>query len=150
MISDDLVAKWNLANWMNRNLTPSELRLRSRLWSRRIPYRFYSQWVIHGYIADFACLQARLIIEVDGGIHSLTRDEDHERTLNLEHKGYDIIRFSNYETSSYLDAVVEAILAAVRRPAPIPPSVPIWLRPRIQRLGAIERVETPISACVDA
>jgi 16S rRNA processing protein RimM len=53
-----------------------------------------------GYaIADFACLRAKLIVEVDGGAHdhAAAKQKDKERTAQLESQGHTVIRFSNEE-----------------------------------------------------
>jgi len=78
--------------------------------------------VIGPYIADFACLAARLIIEVDGSQHGddegLARDES--RTHWLQSEGYRVIRFWNNDVMSRTDAVLEVIhnMIAVTPPRP--------------------------------
>ena len=60
-------------------------------------HKFRRQHPIGHYICDFACTQLRLVLEIDGGIH--TRDDvarrDIERQLDLEGLGWTILRFSN-------------------------------------------------------
>ena len=67
--------------------------------------------VIGPYIADFACLAERLIVEVDGSQHGddegLRRDDI--RTRWLQSEGYRVIRFWNNDVMSRTDAVLETI-----------------------------------------
>jgi very-short-patch-repair endonuclease len=72
---------------------------------------FRRQVPIGPYVADFACLKARLIIEVDGSQHgnedNSRSDETRTRWLNSE--GYRVIRFWNNDVMSNTEAVMEAI-----------------------------------------
>jgi len=76
------------------------------------------QHPVGGYVADFACLPLRLIIEIDGGVHE--RDEvatrDHPRQQALEALGWTVVRFSNE------DALAEPwrVDAAIRGQAKAP------------------------------
>ncbi|MFN3354342.1 MAG: endonuclease domain-containing protein [Brevundimonas sp.] len=49
------------------------------------------------YVADFACLPLKLVIEIDGGVHG--RDEvvtrDHHRQVAIEALGWTVVRFTN-------------------------------------------------------
>ena len=100
---------------------------------RRLEVRgshFRRQVPIGPYVADFACLKERLIIEVDGSQHGedvdSRRDEVRTRWLNSE--GYRVLRFWNNDVMSKTEAVMEAIHAATavnptppacgRRPSP--------------------------------
>jgi very-short-patch-repair endonuclease len=72
---------------------------------------FRRQVVIGPYIADFACLAERLVVEVDGSQHGddegLRRDD--VRTRWLQSEGYRVIRFWNNDVMSRTDAVLETI-----------------------------------------
>jgi very-short-patch-repair endonuclease len=85
---------------------------------RRFPVtgtHFRRQVPIGPYVADFACMAARLIIEVDGSQHG--RDDilkrDDARTRWLEAEGYRVMRFWNSDLTANMDGVLEAIYAAV-------------------------------------
>ena len=58
---------------------------------------------------DFVCLEAGLVIEVDGGQHQENTGYDQDRTLWLEQQGFRILRFWNNEVMSNLDAVLDVI-----------------------------------------
>jgi len=85
---------------------------------------FRRQVPIGPYVADFACLKQRLIIEVDGSQHGsdegLDRDEVRTRWLNSE--GYRVMRFWNNDVMSKTVAVMEAIHHAI---AVTPPRLPM-------------------------
>jgi very-short-patch-repair endonuclease len=83
---------------------------------------FRRQVVIGPYVADFACLARRVIIEVDGSQHgndeNIQRDEARTRWLNSE--DYRVLRFWNNDVMTRTDAVLEAIhtVLAVTPPRP--------------------------------
>jgi very-short-patch-repair endonuclease len=115
------------ARRLRLNPTDAEARLWRRL--RHFPIagtHFRRQVPIGPYVADFACMAARLIIEVDGSQHgddaNLPRDE--ARTRWFASKGYRVIRFWNNDVSRSIEDVLEAIYAAVHgsrdaEPAPL-------------------------------
>lgn len=70
---------------------------------------------IANFVVDFACLKARLIIEVDGGQHALRRDEDAARTRQLGQLGYQVIRFWNNEILQNLDGASLRIREALSK-----------------------------------
>ncbi len=78
-------------------------------------FKFRRQVVIEPYIVDFVCLEAKLIIEVDGGQHAGRMIYDARRTVSLESKGYQVVRFWNHELLGNLDSVLERIGSALRK-----------------------------------
>ena len=83
-----------------KNETEAEKFLWTQLRGKKLAdYKFRRQHIIGSYIADFACLSKKLIIEVDGLIHQLPENKvsDEERTQWLQSKGYTILRFTNEE-----------------------------------------------------
>jgi very-short-patch-repair endonuclease len=58
-------------------------------------YKFRRQFTVGHYIADFACLEARLIVELDGAQHGDAISYDDARTHFLETQGYKVMRFWN-------------------------------------------------------
>ena len=88
---------------------------------RLMGYKFRRQVVITPCIADFICLEARLIIEADGGQHSGQVIYDARRTAWLEGLGYRVMRFWNHEVMEELHVVLEQIRAAlIKAPSPQP------------------------------
>ena len=86
------------ARYLRREQTPAEARLWTLLRGRRLANtKFRRQVPIDRYVADFVCVEARLIVELDGGFHDDedTQLKDIERTAVLESCGYLLIRFPN-------------------------------------------------------
>jgi very-short-patch-repair endonuclease len=104
------------ARQLRANATAPEMRLWRHL--RRFPTlgtHFRRQVPIGPYVADFACMAARLVIEVDGSQHGDAAIEarDETRTLWLEREGYRVLRFWNNELTENMQGVLEAIQAAL-------------------------------------
>ncbi|MBV9065520.1 MAG: endonuclease domain-containing protein [Methylobacteriaceae bacterium] len=111
----------NVARALRKRLTPQEARLWLRLRALRpAGFHFRRQVPISNFIVDFACLKARLIVEVDGGGH--TRDgvaqSDKRRDVILQQLDYRILRFWNSEVQTNMDGVIETIILSVRQTPP--------------------------------
>ncbi|HLY05135.1 MAG TPA: endonuclease domain-containing protein [Rhizomicrobium sp.] len=93
-----------------RNLTNAETILWSRLRDGVGGMRFRRQHPIGPYIVDFACIRARLVIEVDGATHgSERRTYDQRREAYLRSQSWRIVRVTNEAVYHSLDRVLEAI-----------------------------------------
>ena len=88
----------------------------ARLWKhlRRFAVRFRRQAPIGAYVVDFACHRARLVIEVDGGVHNLPEVavRDMVRDEWLAGQGYRVLRFTTRQVEDDIDAVLQAICKA--------------------------------------
>jgi very-short-patch-repair endonuclease len=73
--------------------------------------KFLRQFPIGDFIADFACRQAHLAIELDGGQHS--PDLDLPRTAIIETFGYRVLRFWNNDVLQNTDGVLQLIVAEI-------------------------------------
>jgi very-short-patch-repair endonuclease len=99
-----------------------------RLWwhlRARLPLdgtHFRRQVALGPYVVDFACIEHRLIIEIDGDQHG--SDEalayDARRDAFLAKDGFRLLRFSNRETMTELEAVLDTIFAALSETTPTP------------------------------
>jgi very-short-patch-repair endonuclease len=97
-------------------MTPHEAKLRVALRSLRgAGHHFRRQVAIGGFVVDFACLRAGLVVEVDGGGHG--RDEriaaDQRRDAILAEQGFVVCRFTNHEVARQLPSVIDTILARI-------------------------------------
>ena len=101
------------AKQLRAALTEPERRLWFRLRANRLDVKFQRQVVIAPYIADFAARSHRLIVEVDGDTHAGRAAYDATRTASLEKRGYRVLRFTNTDVMTNLDAVLGAILEAL-------------------------------------
>ncbi len=93
--------------------TPSEALLWSALRGRRLGVLFRRQVIVAGYIADFAAVEARLIVEVDGPYHEQRRRADARRDRALARAGYRVLRVEAQLVVRELPVVVERIRAAI-------------------------------------
>ena len=83
--------------------------------AKQMGYTFNRQRPVLNYIADFMCKELKLIIEVDGGIHSIedVAKKDIIRQQHLELVGFKVIRFKNEEVLKEINNVREHILATI-------------------------------------
>ena len=81
-------------------------------------FKFRRQHPFGNYILDFVCLEAKLIIEVDGGQHVANEEEDAKRSAVLNKAGFRVLRFWNHEVMGELEAVLDAIWNALHTPSP--------------------------------
>ena len=109
------------AKALRSGMTEAERMLWRHLRAKRFGVKFTRQVPIGPYVADFAARQARLVIEVDGGQHSI--ETDAVRTAFLEGQGYRVIRFWNNDVLGNIDGVMERI-GEVLRQAPLPHPLP--------------------------
>jgi very-short-patch-repair endonuclease len=82
--------------------------------------RFRRQYPVGPYFADFICLQARLVIEVDGSQHGEPAHIAHDarRTAWLERNGFRVLRFWTHAVMADIGAVMDGIENAIRHPLP--------------------------------
>lgn len=112
------------ARSLRRNSTEAEQRLWRHVRNRQLGgFKFKRQETIGPFVADFACVECKLIVEADGGQHS--DDADHERTAYLQRLGWRILRFWNNDVLQNTDGVLETILVACLdkkegKPSPCP------------------------------
>jgi len=118
------------ARELRRVSTDAERILWSRLRNGRLmEAKFRRQHPIGPYVADFFCLEAKLVVELDGGGH----DEDDQRRLDqartqyLESCGYKVLRFWNNEVSGNIKGVLDTIAGQL-------PASPRGERPREARV----------------
>jgi very-short-patch-repair endonuclease len=80
---------------------------------------FRRQAPLGPYIADFCCFASKLVIEVDGEQHGFDQGRSYDvlRDQFLSDQGFRILRFSNHDVMTALDAVLETIFAALNRQA---------------------------------
>ncbi len=113
-----------LARRLRRELTKAEIVLWTRLRRYdREPHKFRRQHPIGLYVADFAHLKAKLVVELDGATHSEDAELAHDakRTAYLASRGWRVIRFTNDDVYQSVADVVEAIWRHLDTP-PSPPA----------------------------
>ena len=101
------------ARSLRRSGTKAERALWHRLRDRRLlGHKFRRQHPIGAYFADFACVEAGLVIELDGGQHGspVNAIYDVRRTATLHAQGFHVLRFTNREALLQLEEVLTLIL----------------------------------------
>jgi adenine-specific DNA-methyltransferase len=83
-------------------------------------FRFRRQVPIGAYVADFACLDAKLVIELDGGQYQEHATRDARRDSHINAKGYPVVRFWNNQVFEETTAVLEVILNELLKLRPHP------------------------------
>ena len=107
------------ARSLRSGMTDAERALWARLRHRQLAgHRFRRQYVIHPYIVDFVRLERRLIVEVDGNQHAAQREYDVARDEFLRREGFRVLWFSDRETLTEVEGVIEAILEVATLPPP--------------------------------
>jgi len=102
-----------LARQMRHEPTSAEDVLWQRLRNHQVAgLHFRRQHSIDRFIVDFYCAEARLVIEVDGASHA-GPSSDAERQASLEALGRRVLRFTDTEVLSQLDAVIARIAGVV-------------------------------------
>jgi very-short-patch-repair endonuclease len=97
---------WRKARALRNDATDAEHRLWRYLRGRRLQgLKFRHQYPIAGHIADFAGVELKLVIKVDGGQHADRIGADAERTRKLQLNGYRVLRFWNDDVLLRTDAV---------------------------------------------
>jgi very-short-patch-repair endonuclease len=84
--------------------------------------RFRRQHPIGPYIADFACIDELLVIELDGGQHQDQVAYDARRTAYVESLGWQVLRFWNNDVLNNLDGVLAKVVEVLTTAPPSQPS----------------------------
>ncbi|MBS0268048.1 MAG: endonuclease domain-containing protein [Proteobacteria bacterium] len=101
------------ARELRNNATAAERRLWHRLRVLKVSgQRFRRQVPIDHFIADFACLSHRLIVEVDGATHATDEEieSDTRRQRYLESQGFMVLRFQNSDVVTNIDGVMDTVV----------------------------------------
>ena len=110
-----------------RDLRQTSPEAERTIW-QRLRWKFRRQHPVGAFFADFACVEARLIIELDGGQHFEPDAEvaEKRRPATLETLGFSVLRFDNHQALAETDTVWTAILqwldARHPHPHPLPPA----------------------------
>ncbi|MGH1395437.1 MAG: endonuclease domain-containing protein [Trichormus sp.] len=102
--------KMQCAKELRHQMTPAETILWEHLRGNRLHgLHFRRQQIIDGFIADFYCHAARLVIEVDGKIHEQQAEYDAERDKVLLGRGLRLLRIKNEEVLQEIDRFLTLI-----------------------------------------
>ncbi|GAA0251662.1 endonuclease domain-containing protein [Rhodanobacter caeni] len=102
--------QWTRARQLRNGSTDAERRLWHFLRRRQLAgHKFRRQYPLAGYIVDFVCVPARLVIELDGGQHLDAIEYDERRSAALQREGYRVLRFWNDDVLLRTEDVVREI-----------------------------------------
>jgi len=111
------------ARKLRADMTLAEQRLWQAIRGKQINgERFRRQHPIGPYIADFACLDKLLVIELDGGQHQDRVAYDEQRTAFLQAHGWIVLRFWNNDVMNNLDGVLARVVEVLTSAPPSQPS----------------------------
>lgn len=114
---------------LRRESTDAERRLWALLRNRRLDgWKFRRQHPLGPYVVDFACLEAGLVVELDGPIHQAQAEYDAARDAYLAARGFTVLRLPNAQVLERLPEAIAAIRAALG-PHPRPPRRPAMVEP---------------------
>ena len=105
--------KLQRARELRHDMTPAERILWQELRGNKLGVHFRRQQVIAGFIVDFYCHKAGLVVELDGSVHDKQVEEDAQRDKVLKEMGLRIVRIRNDEILKDLPAVLGKIRALV-------------------------------------
>lgn len=107
------------AKELRQNMTEAEKILWQHLRANRLDgWHFRRQQIIAGYIVDFYCHAASLIIELDGEIHQKQLEADRERDTSLAKRGFHILRFRNEDIFTRSSEVLTEIRQTLKTLSP--------------------------------
>jgi very-short-patch-repair endonuclease len=102
------------ARQLRKDSTDAERMLWQHLRARQIDgCKFRRQRPVGPYIADFVCVERKLILELDGGQHAENKAYDNRRTEWLESEGFRVLRFWNNDVLEDVESVKQAVLMAL-------------------------------------
>lgn len=104
---------WHLLKDFSKENRKDQTKEESILWEEvrnsKLGHKIRRQHAIGIFIADFVCLDRRLVIEVDGDYHKQNKEYDDARTSFLNEEGFNVIRFTNDEVNNSLQQVLTKI-----------------------------------------
>jgi very-short-patch-repair endonuclease len=111
------------AKQLRKSLTPSEKQLWQALRGGKLAgLKFRRQHPVGNFILDFYCPAYKLVIEVDGEVHTNQADYDSHRTAQLETHGYRVLRFQNEAVTHHLETVLSKIIQTISDIDPVTPT----------------------------
>jgi very-short-patch-repair endonuclease len=106
----------DFARNLRKNSTDAEHLLWSRLRRRQLGgFKFRRQHPVGAYVCDFVCLEATVIVELDGSQHVDQVSYDLHRDSFLRCQGFRVLRFWNADVFSRAAGVTETIFEALYR-----------------------------------
>gem|GEM_PF-4537762 len=111
------LSRVELARYLRRTMSGVEWDLWSCLRAKQLEgFRFRRKALIGPYIVDFACLSARLVVEIGGEMFDRSPPSDAARAAWLESRGFRVVRFTPVDVAERMDHVLATISNALHAP----------------------------------
>ncbi len=109
------------ARALRKDMPLPEVLLWRALRLRPADFKFRRQYPVASYVVDFACLDTRLAIEIDGEAHNRgdQPERDERKDAALITAGFRVLRIPAYEVLRDMNAVIEGIVASCRTVGPL-------------------------------
>jgi very-short-patch-repair endonuclease len=109
------------ARRLRKDMTDTERFVWWRLRNRQVGgFRFRRQHPVGRFVVDFVCLEAKLVLELDGSQHAERSEEDERRTARLDAEGYRVVRFWNHQVREEWDVIAVELLRLLNELVPQP------------------------------
>ena len=102
-----------------KNPTEAEEKIWQSVRNSNLGFKFRRQHSVGKFIADFICIEKKLVVEIDGPTHDDQKKEDEERTRIIQDAGFKVIRFSNEAVLNSLENVLQKIKIELTSPSPL-------------------------------
>jgi len=115
------LSRVELARYLRRTMSGVEWDLWSCLRGKRLDgFKFRRKALVGPYIVDFACLSARLVVEIGGEMFDRSPPSDAARAAWLESRGFRVVRFTPVDVAERLQHVLDTIRVLLHAPLPNP------------------------------
>lgn len=108
---------FQIAERLRRDMTVTEKMIWQRVSNKQLGVRIRRQHPIWKFIADFYCHEVKLVIEIDGAIHSLFENKEYDisRDIILKEFQIEILRFTSDEVINETNLVIERIKSTIEK-----------------------------------
>jgi very-short-patch-repair endonuclease len=111
------LSRVELARYLRRTMSGVEWNLWSCLRARQLDgFKFRRKALVGPYIVDFACLSARLVVEIGGEMFDRSPPNDSARAAWLESRGFRVVRFTPVEVTERMNHVLGTIRIVLHAP----------------------------------
>src|SRR5712664_4942565 len=113
------LSRVELVRYLRRTMSAVEWDLWSCLRNQRLDgFKFRRKALVGPYIVDFACLSARLVVEIGGEMFDRAPPSDAARAAWLESRGFRVVRFTPVDITERMEHVLQAIRVMLHAPIP--------------------------------
>jgi very-short-patch-repair endonuclease len=111
------LSRVELARYLRRTMSGVEWDLWSCLRAKQLDgFKFRRKALVGPYIVDFACLSARLVVELGGEMFDRSPPSDAARAAWLERRGFRVVRFTPVDVAERLQHVLDTIRVMLNAP----------------------------------